>query len=466
MKFRLISAQLIKVARDIRASYWFVPGLMVVCAGVLAFVTDRIDASHSADWLAHVPWLYSNDPAGARAVLAAIATSMIGVAGVTFSMTIVAVSFAAAQFGQRLIGNFMRDVGNQVTLGTFIATFVYCISVLRTITSGDGPDAAHVPHISILVALVLTLISILVLIYFIHHIPESINVSRIAAAIGSDLRKSVQVLFPEQVSARGPKKSDPDPPDWETDAVPVRCDVSGYLQAINEERILTVANEHDLVVRIEYRPGDFASPGAALLRIGPGARVTDEIIERLQACLAFGFERTPQQNVLFLVDQLIEILARALSPGVNDPYTAIACLDWLQTALIDLVQRDIPAARRHNDEGKLRFIAQPVDFAQFTEAVFGQSLQYVAADRNVAIRSMRALAEVIAIADRADYRENLMNHARALNAACGDRLPLQRDRDMLAAYYERTKTLANDESARASHCRSDGWPGGNNKSLA
>lgn len=199
-----MTVRLMKYWHHLRASYWFVPALMVLSAIVLAFVTDRIDTHYSAQYISSVPWLYVSHPAGARAVLSAIATSMIGVAGVTFSMTIVSVSFAAANVGPRLIGNFMRDTGNQVTLGTFIATFVYCLSVLRTVTDDSGTgDSAYVPQFSLYVALILTLASVSVLIYFIHHIPESINVGRIISLVGGELEQSVRQLFPEDIGRGG-----------------------------------------------------------------------------------------------------------------------------------------------------------------------------------------------------------------------------------------------------------------------
>ncbi|MEO1135283.1 MAG: DUF2254 family protein, partial [Pseudomonadota bacterium] len=174
-------ANLIKIIEDLRASYWFIPGCMTIAALFLSFFMQWLDAQYGAAWLRDYDWATATRTEGARSVLTVIAGSIIGVAGVTFSITIVAVSYASANFGPRLIGNFMRDRGNQLTLGTFIATFVYCLMILRTVRNAAAEDAsqsfdAFVPHLSILMALGLSLASIGVLIYFFHHVPETINV--------------------------------------------------------------------------------------------------------------------------------------------------------------------------------------------------------------------------------------------------------------------------------------------------
>lgn len=461
MKSHWSNASLIKYWQDLRASYWFVPAVMVVGAIMLAFLVDWIDRSYATTWIAHVPWLYGTQPAGARAMLAAIATSMMGVAGVTFSMTTVAVSFAAAQFGPRLIGNFMRDRGNQVTLGTFIATFVYCLLVLRSVTDASGPGhAARVPQISMLVALALAMASVLVLIYFIHHIPESINVSRIASSIGKSLQDSVKTVFPQEIGTERECGSQSSAIDFASGGLKVRCERSGYLQAVDEGRVMALATEHDLVIRLEYRPGDFAPRGAALFVVHSETGVDENLTEQLAGCVAFGIERTPQQNVLFLVDQLVEILVRALSPGVNDPFTAIACLDWLQSALVEIVQREPPEGERYDESGDLRFISRPVDFDDFAEAIFAQSLQYVATDRNVALHAMSVLAEITASADRDRDRAILLKHAEILAQSAERSLPLKVDRGLVAERYAQTARIATDYAYRQLLRESGDWFGG------
>lgn len=197
-----MDAKLIKVFLDLRASYWLIPACMVVVAIGLSALMPWLDANYEADWIRSFEWLTAARTDGARSVLTVIAGSTIGVAGVTFSITIVAVSFASANFGPRLIANFMRDRGNQITLGTFIGTYVYCLLVLRTVRNASEPDIensfqAFVPHFSVLVALLLALSSVAVLIYFIHHVPETLNVENLVAKVGRQLRRGISELFPD-----------------------------------------------------------------------------------------------------------------------------------------------------------------------------------------------------------------------------------------------------------------------------
>lgn len=437
---------------------------MVLAAITLAAVTERIDAHVDTSFLSNIPWLYQNQTAGARAVLSAIATSMIGVAGVTFSMTIVTVSFAASNIGPRLISNFMRDTGNQVTLGTFIATFVYCLLILRTVTDASGDSgSAYVPHISLIVALALALLSVSNLIYFIHHIPESINVARIAYLIGSELEESMTRLFPEEVGEtrdEKPKARQSLGPDFRAASETVRSSKAGYVQVIDHDTLMGIAIEHDLVTRIEYRPGDFALADSVLLYAHPGERVDSTVAKELSQCFVFGSKRTATQNAMFLVDQLVEIMLRALSPGVNDPFTAVGCMDWLQAALAIIVQRGEPDFSRYDSNGKLRVAVHPVDFERFADAVFSQPLQYVAADRIAALRMMKLIAELIAICDQPKTLQTLIEHAKNLNNAGQQCLPVSSDRNSLEQRFLQTLRMANDPQYRAELRDDQGWLGG------
>ena len=217
-----MKATLLTFWEDVRSSYWFIPSLMALAAVLLSSGAIYLDGVIGAGWMDEVAWLYANKPDGARALLSTISGSMITVAGVTFSITIASVAYATGQFGPRLLTNFMQDRGNQVTLGTFIATFLYCLLVLRTIRGADertGGSAevsgdfvgAFVPHAAILIALVLTLASVGVLIFFIHHVPDSIHISNVIAKIGRELNAKIDSLFPEMLGQKPPEELDGEP---------------------------------------------------------------------------------------------------------------------------------------------------------------------------------------------------------------------------------------------------------------
>jgi uncharacterized membrane protein len=440
---------------------------MALAALALSLLTSRLDVYLGARGLSGADFLLSNHPDGARAVLSAIAGSMITVAGVTFSMTIVSVSFAAAQFGPRLVGNFMRDAGNQFTLGVFIATFVYSLMILRTVRSADAAGSADtlasfVPQVSVLVAVALALACVAVLIYFIHHIPETINIGNITAAVGRQLKSDIGKLFPESSGADRSKSPTVEQP-WTQhidSALAVKSTADGYIESVAVDAIVEYAAKHDIVVRIEYHPGDFAIAGDILLYASPGSRVGHELQDTLRSSFVFGRERTPAQNVLFLVDELVEIMARALSPGVNDPFTAFSCINWLRGGLTEVALREMPSAYRHDDAGSLRVIVHPVSFERFAAAIFDQSLQYVSADCNATLHMLQLIAEVAVVTEDPERKRVLLMHAKRLATAASEQLKLTSDREAVLRRYEQTQEIAANKAYRYGMRDDQGWLGG------
>ncbi len=434
-----MNANLIQFLRNVRSSYWFLPSAMTFGAIALSVLTLTIDESYSGPWAADSTWWYAARSAGARAMLSTIAGSMIGIAGVTFSMTLVSVSFAASNFGPRLIGNFMRDRGNQVVLGTFIATFVYSLLILRRVRAAGDDLSSFVPQLSVLVALVLALMSVSVLIYFIHHVPETINVSRLTASIGRTLTREVANVFPSAMGEPGPELGSRSSGFDRANTESLRSPTNGYLQALNEDRLLEVASNHDIVVSLHLRPGEFAVEGDMLISACPRERWGEELAGELRGCFAFGSERTPAQDVLFLADQLVEILGRALSPGVNDPYTAIDCIHWMQSALSSSAARDAPAPERYDESGALRVIAPPLTFEGLVRRLCSRSIPYVAPDRNASLAFFEMLGAVGCRAKSKERREEVRALARQLASACEDVLPSELHRSEVREALERTE---------------------------
>ena len=465
MELREIS--LADIGRRLRSSYWFVPALMMAAGVALSFGFEHLDR-----WLADgqsrsLPGLARLDPDGARAIFSTIATAMVTVVSVTFSMTMVAVSYAAGQIGPRLVQNFMRDRINQVTLGVFIGTFVYCLLGLRTVrgtlpVEADGVEVL-VPEASLLLAMGLAVACVATFIHFVHHIPEKINVGRITAELGFELKRDLAVLFP--APKREDEVGDPEIANiLDADPPPrgraVHSVHDGYIEAVDLDGLTAFAASRDLELRLEYRPGDFANEDDVLLRAFPADRVDDADVEAIRPYFSFGRERTPTQNVLFLVDQLVEILAKALSPGVNDPFTALNCINWLGSALAATIARPEVEPCRFDAEGRRRIVVRPVRFSDLANAIFDQSCQYVASDRNASLDQMRILAEAILRANEQDRRACLLEHARALERAARERLPLGRDRDAVTQRLDVVERIANDPALAARLIDEQGWLGG------
>jgi uncharacterized membrane protein len=340
---------------DLRATYWAVPSAMAFAAVVLSIGVIQLDRAVTATVLDRLSWVYTGGPEGARAVLSTIAGSMITVAGVTFSITIVALPLASQQFGPRLLRNFLRDLGNQIVLGTFVSTFLYCLLVLRTIRGTD--DSEFVPHLAVTLGVVLAMASLGVLIFFIHHVATSIQASRIIAKVAGDLERAAKHLFPErvghadretaeQLAAASVRTSETG------ESRIVRAHGPGYVQAIDGERLISVAAEQDAILRLHVRPGAFVRHGTALMTVtAAGSFAADWTDGTLRSAVIVGDERTGTQDVEFYINQLVELAVRALSPGINDPATARSCIDRLEEALCDLAGRRFPSAARYDADG-------------------------------------------------------------------------------------------------------------------
>lgn len=408
--------------RDFRdrlsSSLWFLPSLMTLLAIALAAAAVAADRMLIRSPQTSI-LVYSGGPEGARSVLSTTAGSMITVAGVAFSATMVALSFASSELGPRLLRNFMRDRGNQLVLGTFIATFVYCLLVLRTVSE---LPTQFVPHIGVTGALVLALASLAVLIYFIHHVAMTLQADYVISIVARDLDRSIERLYPEGMG------HDPAPDRIEAmkayeaaleakAAADVALNLSGYVYALDEDALMRVAMKHDLVLRILSRPGRHVVDGVPVAEIRPASSVDDRIREKVREAFLIGRTRTSNQDVEFALHQLVEVAARALSPGVNDPFTAITCIDHLTTALLHLMRREFPPRYRVDGEGQLRVIADRPDFRGLVDAAFHQIRQSGAALPAVTIHLLDSLTLLLEHARTGEQRGALEHHVDLVRRA-------------------------------------------------
>lgn len=388
-----------KIARHIWISYWFIPALILLIFLCLAPLTLSLDHHLAGSVHADFILLSETQPASAQALLSTIAGSIIGVAGVSFSITMVAVSFASGSFGPRLIGNFMRDRGNQTSLGVFIGSFIYSLLILREVRGSDSikyTDSAiaeFVPQLSISFSLMLAVLCMFFLIYFIHHVPETINIERIIARLGDALKDGVAERFPKQESTT--KKGADIEPDWFEDADPdeameIKYVSEGYIQAIDISALQRIADENRLLIDIVKRPGAFVTTHSTVIHVWAEGECDIALKKTLGSCIATGDLRTINQNIEFVADQLIEIIARALSPGVNDPFTAIACLNWLQVGILAFADADADEDNETPTIGRVH--ATPLQFDEFVSAIFVKAAPYIRSDQNVMHHTQKMLS--------------------------------------------------------------------------
>ncbi|MGD8297199.1 MAG: DUF2254 domain-containing protein [Desulfobacterales bacterium] len=435
----------------LHGSFWFVPALMTVASMLLSIITPEIDKyflyrDDTQNW-----WIYSGGPDGARTVLSVIAASMISVAGVVFSITIVVLSLASSQFGPRLIRNFMNVRANQMVLGTFVATFTYSILVLRTVNA--SMEARFIPGLSVTVAMVMSLFGLGVLIYFIHTVSESIQAQNIIARVRRDLENAVDRIFPEKLGqgsdlSHGPIKRDYDiPTTCDSEVCQVKAECGGYLQAIDNDALMQIAVEEDLLIHLGHRPGNFITRHGVLVTVWPGDRIDEKLSNKINAIIIVGPERTLEQDVEFAISQLVEIAVRALSPGINDPITAITCIDWLGDILCQLASRKMPSSHRYDQHNRLRVICKPFTFEGMVDAAFNMIRQNSRSVAAVSIHLLETIATIAAQTPTEKDRAALLRHASLVADGCKESLSAEDDRKDLEKRYEAVVKTCNAEPA-------------------
>ena len=401
---------------SVKASYWFLPTLMTLAAFGLALLTIQLDRTWGPEWLLRTGWLEASRPEGARAQLTVIAGAMIAIASTVFAITISAVAFASGNYGPRLLTNFMNDRGNQISLGVFIATFVFNLTVLRVVRNpqdvpapGEGAAeaaAAFVPQLSMLVSSASVLLAVAVLVFFLHHVPASIRVNTVLGGIGRHLIHDIERRFPKEGAGTEPEPAAP--------GVPVSAASIGYVEIIDFAALDSIAREEGRTLSLRIRTGDFIHPHMPIVELS-GGEPEEALKERIRNCFSLGDSRTPTQDLEFLIDELVEIGMRALSPGVNDPFTAVTAIHWMGAALAKLADRDLSQGPEQEDYDPLRVRPLPDDFRHYLRRSFGAFRASAASEPIAAQMAIEALATA-AIAASPDRRAALVEEARLLLA--------------------------------------------------
>lgn len=397
---------------ELIASFWFIPILIImVSIGTaigLLYLDHLIDLKPSGG----LEFIYTGSVDSARSVLSTISGAMIGVAGTVFSITLVALTLASSQFGSRLLQNFMHERINQIVLGTYISTYVYCLIILNSVKSTD--QLSFIPSFSVLFSIVAAIANIILLIIFIHHIAVSIQADKVIADISGTLSKNLKILFPEELGS-GP----------EGDKIPNVIDIkngyqfkrhivspkSGYILYMDNSMIADMAKEEDLLIELYQRPGDYLVQDKVIGEVFSNKEYVDEEAFKFQDIFIIGKSRTTQQDSEFSIHQMVEIAGRALSPGVNDPYTAIACIDNLTSTMCYLTKVRFPSKYRYDEEQNLRVIASTLTFEGMMNVAFNQIRQFAGGSPSVVIRLMEAFITIDKFAKNNEQKSAVHKHA-------------------------------------------------------
>ncbi|WP_129339596.1 DUF2254 domain-containing protein [Cellulomonas endophytica] len=407
----------------LRQRFWFLPAVMcvvaVVVAEVLVTLERRTGGLPLPGWLSEL--VLRVGAAGSRDVLGAVATSSLAVAGTTFSITVAVLALTSSAYGPRLVPAFLADRGNQLVLGVLVATFLYSLLVLRSIRSvgdvpvGDpGDEDVFVPHLAVNLAVLLAVADVAVLVWFIHHISDSIQVWTLSGGVREDLLRVVGRQYPAGAGApdegrvaptAGPLAPSPPAPPARATGRAVATRRSGYVELVETGRLLRLARRHDVVVAVLVRPGDHVIPGEDVLVVTPasGAGTPEgRVVTALRSAVVVSDARSPRQDVAFVVQQLTDLAVRALSPGTNDPTTAVNALDDLSAGLALLVSRPAPVPVHRDRGGQVRLHLPPQDRGEVVRGVLEAVRWHGAAAPTVvraALRLVRRLVDAGAAPD-------------------------------------------------------------------
>ena len=381
-------------------AFWAVPALHVAAAILLAFAAVGIDRSGiiPPSWL-DASILYNGGGTGARTMLGAIATSTISVASTIFSITIAALTLAAGQMGPRLLLNFTRDRGNQATLGIYLGTFAYTLVVLTTVRTVE--EGAFVPHLALTVGVLLAFLCIATLVYFIAHIAGRISVDTVIDLVATEMRRSIRKLLAEEPEAKPP------PEEFWMYAGAITQPHSGYLQHLDTEGLANWAREHETAIRLLVRPGQFVFPGAPIaVAVPPIAGISEAIVR----AIALSSQRSSTDDLELSARQLVEVALRALSPGINDPLTAISVLDRLGEALCEIAVLHFSSGVTLRD-GVVALVVPITDYEGLADTMLQMIRQNAVGNASVLIRMLEVLAVVAKCDTNPARRKTLHRHA-------------------------------------------------------
>jgi uncharacterized membrane protein len=423
----------------LRTSLWFVPAIEVAAAILLFIVTLLADRANYRGDFAIPGWVISGSADAAREILTAIAAAIITVVGVVFSIILVTLTLASTQFGPRMLRNFIRDRGTQVTLGTFVATFVYSVLVLASVGTGSHGD--FVPHISVTVTLALMVADLGVLIYFIHHTSISIQLPQVIAGIAGDLTEAIQT---QGSPARGGPESGTSPVQLlalaESAGGVLLAPASGYLQFIKHQNLVKLATKANAVISLEQRPGHFIVQGHRYATVWP-PEAAPLVRQALGRAHVVGPYRTLTQDMSFGIDQLVEIALRALSAAVNDTFTALTCIDWLGENLCKIATGWHPARVHRDAKGFVRVISAEPTYDRLVQRSFEKIRQSSLGAPAVMIRMLEALSRIMAETTSDGQRRVLLEQAAMIDRACERSVPEAADRADVRRRYEAILTL-------------------------
>jgi uncharacterized membrane protein len=378
-----------------------------------------------------------------------MAGTILATAGVVFTLLTLPLSTVAAQYGSRLLRVFLGDRTTQLVLGMFVAAFVYCISAALSIPPVTVEPEA--PQLTATVGLFLMLGAFASLILLVQHISTMLQAPNIAAAAGAELRHVVLAEIPEMVNRDASSQASQAATNIlvETDGYPVLVKETGYIEFIDPEIVLDLARERNLVIQLLKKPGRFVRRGERVALVWPAdpfqeqtrqgqagesmriRSIDDQLAGQIRSAFRIGNTRTPTQDVAYAVNQLVEMATRAMSPAINDPFTAMTCLDYIAEGLALFIRQGEKGAYYYDLDGRLRLVLEPVTFEELLGTAFDM-LRHASCDNaNVLLHILEAIDVIGRDAKSQEARQLLRRQVSLIQAESQASRLIEADRQLI-----------------------------------
>lgn len=427
----------------LKVSFWFASALMGLGGVLLAWAMYWVDGLIPNAALQNSRFVLAGTPGEMRSGLLSIAGTVLATAGVVFTLLTLPLSTVAAQYGSRLLRLFLGDRTTQLVLGMFVATFVYCIAAALSIPPVEVERES--PQLTATLGIYLMLATFATLILLVQHISTMLQAPNIAAAAGAELLEVVRAANTAEVAnsddGQGGLETSSGAqgaPDHlaETEGYPVHVSSTGYIQYIDPELLLTLARDKDLVIRLLHKPGRFVGSGAVVALVWPASRVDAQFDKLIRRAFQLGNVRTPTQDIEYAVNQLTEMAVRAMSPAINDPFTAMTCLDHMANGLVEFVRQGESDTQYYDRDRKLRVVLERATFADLLSAAFDM-LRHASCDNASVLLHMLHVIELIGQAAPAPaVRQELLRHVSLIQAESQAGALIEQDRQRIALHSE------------------------------
>ena len=425
----------------IKVSLWFVPLVMSLVAVILSWLLSRLDERVPNEVLNNSKFFLAGSPAEMRTIMIGVASTVLTTAGVVFSLLTLPLSTVVSQYGSRLLRIFLRDRTIQYVLGMFVATFTYCLVTALSIPPLQTQAGA--PQITVTFGLLLMLLTFASLIILIQHISIMLQAPNIVAGAGSELRDVVEMrdsfVASEQQHLIGFDNREIENL-TESEAFPLRVIKTGYIQFVDPEIILNLAIERDLMIRLLRKPGQFALSGEVAALVWPAARVDERLAQHLRRGILIGNQRTPTQDTEYAINQLTEIAVRAMSAAINDPFTAMTCVDHLADGLAKYARSGEFTPNFYDKDGRLRLIFEPATLEELLCAAFDMLRHASCNNASVLLHMLDAINAIGQAAKSSEVRQELLRHVHLVQAESQAGALIEADKELIRLRCETVET--------------------------